>query len=613
MRSRLSMVALLSLAVPAVAGEPPAARLRLDASHIGVYGTLFEFCDFSVYKLAYSGQRAKPERLKPFRRLLHDAAAKGKRNLVGLYTFDRIRHSRPVAEYLANTDAVLDAIDLGDVYAVFLSEENVTWNHGLKVLNALYDHVKKRHPELPVYQWLTAPDVPHPKLKADGWLYDLYGASREVSRRKLAKHIVTGKPLVMCINASPSVALLEEPKGYAVSQAQVDICRELNVPMFFFCVDSKWGSPYIWLRSEDKGIVPWRRWLLGVVNQAHRTDTGKLPMPSAQYSTGRPIEAAGDEANRYELRDGFATLQFVDDANIMGLLNLRWDGMAERLHFEPQAGNMATVELQYHFTSEFEMSDIAAKLTGKSMGAPVRLALSVTGHSWPHEAAADKPQAFALNAQGAGEPKFRGREFWVRIRGEVDPRKRRVAAGHLDSLEVTCRVAPPERREVALKPDEKGSVLYRDDFASQKHLHLAHVTNKKELEWRRGMLGTHGVKGRANTVSLRWKCVSQQPLANVKVRLACSAHQHALGASNALAVSLDGKTALAEESTRDKPKNRHGQFRGTLALDLATDPRCRGIRQFWVHVRMHNGCGVKTRTSNVLDSLEIEATVEAKP
>ena len=137
MRGRLSVVALLSLAVPAVAGEPPAARRALDARDIGVYGTLFEFCDFSVYKLAYSGQRAKPERLKPFRRLLHDAAAKGKRNLVGLYTFDRIRHSRPVAEYIANTDAVLDAIDLGDVYAVFLSEENVTWNH-LRMIPEFY-------------------------------------------------------------------------------------------------------------------------------------------------------------------------------------------------------------------------------------------------------------------------------------------------------------------------------------------------------------------------------------------------------------------------------------------------------------------------------------------
>lgn len=616
-------VALLFLSAMAPAGEPPRRR-PLNFSDIGVYGTLFDFCDFSVHKLGYFGKSAKPERLGHFRKIIRETAAKGKRNLVGLYTFDRIKHSRPIAEYLANTDAVLDAIDLKDVHAVFLSEENVTWNNGLKVLNALYDHIKKRHPDLPVYQWLTAPDVPHPKLKADGWLYDLYGAGRERSRRTFAKYIVTGKPFVMCINASPSVSLLDGAKGFAVSQAQVDLCREFNLPMFFFCVDSKWGSPYIWLRSEDKAIVPWRRWLLGVVNKAHRIDlsaarlrkagTARLPLPSAQYSAGRPIEAAGDEANRYTFRDAFATAQFLDDANIMGLLNLRWDGLQERLILEPQAGKMDLVELQYHFVSEFEMSEITAKLTGRvmtSLEAPLRLALSVTGHSWPREAtppSGGKTGALTLTASGAGDAAFKGKEFWVRIVGRVDPKKRRVAAAFLDALEVTCRVAPPARREVVLTPDKQGRAAWRDDFASTKYLHLAHITNKKELEWRRGMLGTHGVTGRANAVALRWKFVSGKPLRNIRIRLDCMAHERALGASSALAASLDGKNKLAEVLTRKQPKDKHGRFRGTLELDLAKDERFQSIREFWVHAEMRNGSGVRTGTSNTLDAIEVEAS-----
>jgi len=351
MKTGMGVAALVALAAMAVAAERP-VRKPLGFADIGVYGTLFDFCDFSVYKLRYSAKTPEPERLARYRKLLHETAASGKRNLVGLYTFDRVKHSRPISEYIANTDAVLDAIDLADVYAVFLSEENVTWANGLNVLNALYDHIKKRHPTLPVYQWLTAPMAPHPKLKADGWCYDLYGP---------------------------------------------------------------------------------------------------------------------------------------------------------------------------------------------------------------------------------------------------DP--------------VTCHAAPPERREVTLKPDKTGKVAYRDDFASTKYLHLAHITNPPELEWRRGHLGTHGVKGRANVVVLRWKCVSERPLADIRVRLACSAHEKALGASNALAVSLDGKQKLAEETTRDKPKNRVGQFRGALELDLSKDKRLQGVREFWVHAEMRNGCGVKTGTSNVLDALQIGGSV----
>ena len=607
-------IGLLAVAAIALAAEQPAARKPLTFADVGVYGTMFPFCDFSVYKLIYDAKKPNPERLARFRRMLHDTAAKGKRNLLGLYTFDRIKHSRPIAEYLANTDAALDAIDLADVHAMFLSEENVTWNSGLKVLNALYDHIKQRHPDLPVYQWLTMPAVPHAKLKADGWVYDLYRADRETSRRKFMKYLVTGRPFVMCLNASPDVSLFGQPKGGAVSQAQVDLCRELDIPMFFYCVDLKWGSPYIWLRSEDEAIAPWRRWVLGVVNQCHRTDPATLPLPSAQYSTGRAIEAAGDEANRFVYREKFDSLQFVDDATIMGFLNLRWDGVSETLAFEPQAGAMDTVELQYHFVSDFELSGIAAKLTGKVMasaGSPVQIALSATGHNWPHEALAAPGQArdFALNVSAADDLKFRGKEFWVRILGKVDPAKRRVAAAVLDSLEVTCQVAPPARREVALTPDRRGRVAWRDGFDSTKHLHQAHIAGKQELEWRRGRLGTHGVKGRGNTVALRWKLVCDKPLAGVKVRLACSCNERDLGASNRLAASLDGQTKLVEQVTRGRTDTR-GRFRGTLELDLSADARFRGVRAFWVHAEMHNGCGVRTGTSNTLDAIEIEAAAE---
>jgi len=606
------MVLVFGLTAAGLRGEEKVPQRRLDFSCLGVYGTLFDFCDFSVYKLIYFGKHREPQRLEGYRRLLHETAQRGKLNLVGLYCFDRVKHSRPIPEYLANADALLQALDPRDIYAVFLNEENVTWNKGLEVLNRLYDHLKAGYPTLPVYQWLTAPAVPHPKLRADGWVYDLYRASRADFRRKLVKYIVTGKPLVMCLNASPDVAPFDSPPGFASSQGQVEVCREFNVPMFFYCVDPRWGSPSIWLRSDSPDIVPWREWLLGVVNEVHRTDTTALPLYSANFSTGQPLELAGDEANRFAFEEDFGTVQFVDDATIMGLLNLRWDGGREVLFLRPHPKGLDTVELQYHFFSEFELSGIEARLTGKLLReeAEVTLALSINGHAWVHEARATTGgQDFALVSSAEGDPNFKGKEFWVRLRGRVSSREGE-AFSLLDAFRVTGQAAPPERREVRLRPDEAGRVYYQDDFSSRKYLHLAHLTNGEQLTWTRGHLGTHGVAGRANKVVLRWKFVAEQPLANLRVHLRNWANERNLGSWNNLAVSLDGEHKLVEETTRGKPANAQGTYRGTLTLDLTADPRFAGIREFWVHVELINNSGVRTGESNGVEDLCIEATAK---
>ncbi|NOX55670.1 MAG: hypothetical protein GXP27_14770, partial [Planctomycetes bacterium] len=328
------------------------------------------------------------------------------------------KHSRPLAEYIANTDAVLDAIDLHDVYAVFLSEENVTWNNGLAILNGLYEHIKKRYPGVPVYQWLTAPAGPHAKLRADGWVYDFYGRRRDEFRRKVMEYLATGKPLVMCLNASPDVARFESPGGRTVSEEQLDVCREFNVPVFFYCVDLKWGSPGVWLHSDAPEIVPWRRWTLGAVDRMHATASGTLPLPSSQCSAGRTIEIAGDDANRYKYDEPFATSRFIYDATIRGFWNVQWGGLGEKLIITRRAGQMPAVELVYHFVSEFPIRDIRARLSGQTMGtAPVTLALSVTGNKWPWQQTARGAETTARRdfqltvSAGEASPV---REFWVR-------------------------------------------------------------------------------------------------------------------------------------------------------------------------------------------------------
>lgn len=589
-----------------------AQTTSLSFSEVGVYGTHFDFCDYSVYKIIYMGERAKPERLPPFAEKLRTTRAAGRKNLVGLYTFDRVKHAMPVAEALANTDAVLAALDLADVHALFLSEENVTWGKGLEVLNALYDHIKTRYPRLPVYQWLTSPAGPHAKLRADGWVYDYYNAGREPFRRKMTEYLVTGKPFIMCLNASPDVSLFHEPNGGAVSQEQLDVCREFAIPTFYYCVDLKWGSPAIWLHSNAPEIVPWREWLLGAVDEIHHTDTSRLPQLSAQYTDGHPIEAAGDVQNHFEFTERFDSVRFVSDATLRGFLNWRWDGGREQLVAERRAGDGEFAQLYYHFTSDFHMSRISAVLSGRLLShtvPPPVLALSVTGHNWPHAAVAAPdgtlPSDTELRLSAEDDTDFLGQDLWVRVTCPVGELRQPILA--IDTLKVTCTVEPPERREISLEPSRKGAVHYRDTFDSQKYLHLAHIENAEQLTWDRGLIGTHGVAGRGNRVGLKWKLVCEKPLSEIRVAVTGTANRKNLGSHNTVAVSLDGETKLAEDTTADKPANSQGTYQGTLTLDLTAESRCQGVSELWVHVDMTNNSGAKTRRSNTIETLEVWA------
>jgi len=537
--------------------------------------------------------------------------AQGKLNLVGLYCFDRIKHSKPVEEYFANADRMLAAIDQKKVHAYFLSEENVYWNKGLETLNAIYDHVKSRT-DVPVYQWYSTPMVHHPKQKADGWIVDPYGMRKERFRKYVMKYVVLGKPVINCQHATPLGRFaVKDPDVHVATQEQIEVCREFNVPMFFYCVDNKYGSPSIWLHSDEPKVVQIREWILGEISKIRATDTSKLPLTSANYSTGQPIPAAGDAQNRFVFEDTFHDLRrqsFIDDAFIDGFLMLRWDGQAERLHVKAKQGARDRVRLIYHFTSEFELSCMAATLTGSVAGdAQATVSLSINGHRFEHEAVAGRPGAFTLVANSEGNEEFVGKEFWVRVQAQVGDKPAEPAA--LDALRVTCQVKPPEKREVALKPDENGRVAYTDDFQTQKHLHLAEIENLGEMEWRRGSVGTHGVKGRRNEVVLRQKFTCERPLSNLRLKVESYAHR-SLGSFNIIGLSLDGKEPLIEDTTRGKERKEgkaKGKYQGTLELDASGDDRFAGVKEFWVHLTMANQAGSLTKTSNRIMSYEVVA------
>jgi len=579
---------------------------RLDHSKVGVYGTCFDFCDYSVFKIRVKDDayyRKMAERIDK----VH---AQGKLNLIGLHCFDRLKHTKPIQEYIRNADRMLGAIDLRKVHAVYLNEENVTWNKGLDILNALYDHIKANY-DIPVYQWYSNPMVAHPRQRADGWIIDPYGMGGDKFRKYVMKYVVLGKPVIDCVFASPEGKHAgRSAERLAATADQIVTCKEFNVPMFFYCVDPKRGSPSIWLKSDDPEIVKVREWTLGEIKKIHATDASTLPLPSADRSAGQPVPVAGNRDNVYEYGERFDGLRecFVDDAWIDGFRLLRWDGQKETLCVRRAMPGCQVAELTYRFVCEFDMSNMKATLDGKLVGdgSRVDLELSMDGKQFIRKAPAEKGGDFSLAVATADDENLKGRAFYVRVRanpgGPVDE------PAVLDCFRVSCTVAPPPRREVALAPDANGRVSYTDGFQTQKHLHLSEIDNADHLDWQRGWVGTHGLGTRDKVVALRQKFVSERPLSRLRVRMDSRAHR-AHAAINVLGLSLDGRQVLLQESTEGK-ENEKGAYRGTLEIDATQDPRFEKITEFWVHLIMSNGSTVGPgSTPNKITEYAIAAEV----
>ncbi|MFQ6097934.1 MAG: hypothetical protein ACE5O2_09435, partial [Armatimonadota bacterium] len=559
----------------------------LDFSRVGIYGTAFDFCDFTVFKFMAPREDAQYER---YARLVREATDRGQTVLVGLYTFDRVTHSRPVSEYIANTDALLSHLDPKTIYAVFLSEENVTWNNGLAVLNELYDHVKRKY-GLTVYQWYTPYDVPHPKQKADGWIIDPYRWRSQEFRKYLLKYVLTGKPVINCINASPEI----EP--WEASQDQVDVCREFNIPMFFYCVDPEKGSPYIWLRSDDPRLARWRSWFFETRAMAHATDASRLPLPSADYSPGRPVEVAGDEDGRFQYVENFGGLTFVDDATINRFRSIRWDGQREALALIARGDRPVSASLAYHLFSEFEMRrpSVEARFEATDASrATLRLSMSRNGRDW-RDVRVGEPL-----------PDFAGRNVWVRFAMSADEGRRGQPAAWLREFAIRGECVPPAAREVRLVPFGRGTAVeYRDDFQAQRYLHLARIEGARDLQWQRGRLGIRGADGRTVRATLRWKFTADRPLRDIRVAIESYSHR-LLGAHNEFGVSLDGANVVATQTTTGK-EAQNGRYVGTIEFDLSENPRFKDVSEFWVHAAMINSAGKRTNPSNDLRLLRVSA------
>ena len=545
-------------------------KQKLDFSKVGIYGSFFDFCDLNLRKIIYFGDMKEEKRLS-------SGVVNGKINIPEIYPFDRVSHSRPISEYLANADAILSKLDLKNIYAIILNEENVTWNNGLAILNSLYDHIKSRY-DVSVYQWLTPPNkAPHPKLRADGWVINPYGARKKVFRRRLMKHLVTGKPVINCIWASEAHHRFGDfEKMWPSSQEQVEVCKEFNIPMFFYCVDNKYKSASVWLNSNDPEIVKWREWFFKVLEEAHKIDTSKLPLPSANFSEGRKIEISRDEEGNYLYKEDFDSYKFIDDSTIEGFLSLRLDGARDVLQVVSSIFQ-AQPSLTYQFFSIYDIHNVKTILDINylSEGSGCEVGFSKDGKNWAKEMR-KKTGRWEINyATGATK------NFWVKIIFPSSGEKDKLVA-ELNKLEIEAQVEIREQDKILLRP-EKGVVKYTEDFTSQKYLHMAEkIVNSERLEWQPGRVFIRGKKGGATRSEIIYHFYTTEPINLTSVNFEGYAHKDLWG-NVTLALSRDGikweKKASIEEQSAYKNKKR---FSGIIEVKLEEEASYQNIQDLWI-------------------------------
>jgi len=588
--------------VATIAGGAGDASLSFRT--VGFYGIHLPVGDFAFLKFSYNGPADDPN-IEHYNALLEEVAQAGQKAIVGLYTFDRVTYSKPVEEYVRNTETLVSKLRQDLICAFCLSEENVTWNNGLAILNALYEAVKRRT-DLPCYQWLTVPDPPHPKLAADGWIFDAYGYRGEEFRRHLAKFVVTGLPVIACVNAtSPKPAwaaesvLVGEPGSPA--EDQMRICREFNVPVFFYAVGNHWGNVHEWFRDDEETTARSRRWALEWISRAHAEPAGTLPLRAAEYLASRPLEVCGGADKSFRVRYAFDDLSFLDYAGVEGLLSLRWDGREEKLFIEGRRASRRAV-LYWHLTSPFDMEALRAEVSGAGKDAQIALGLCPTLVHWHGQVVKAEAEEAGFTASASLPDDWHGRDAWLMLEMSLAPEGRVV----LDAIEIKGRTRPPVEKVILLQPGPEAGVLYRDDFVSPRLLHVAEIDRPEELHWRPGGWHITGAEGASNRVRVRVRFVSEKPLAEGEVRIGAVAWTRDHAARIVASLSADGERPLVRRDTAELPQDeQYARFSGVISLPLAEATELSQTKEFWLLLDFVNESGVRAGPSATISFLEV--------
>jgi hypothetical protein len=621
MSSRRSVGALVlglwfAVAVGGAAEALPGPREPLTFRDMGLYGGWNEYwlsdaCPFNYFivqavvdeqgQLSGHGMGAR----QSWNQWLQRARAQGKRIIADVEVVGWAKAENRLAFYQAGLDRFLQGVDASLLYAITLGEENIFWEGHLEILRDLYAYAKSKC-DVPVYQWYSpyagAPGFGWPHLPADGWLIDEYahgGASFERFVRSYAVHqlpvvqIVWGSPLMDCFSW--------KDRGDPAFDWQLAVCRKYGIPCSFFVWE---GHGNVWGWSPE-ALPPSRAVYDRALEWARRARAMDLAPYEKLWDDGASLlplplvcSRDGSVAFTEDFRSGGG--QVAAGAAIAGFRDLRWDGGP--LELRPRQPGPARAVLLYPLRCELPLRTAQVQVSGRCnerLDGRVEVAVSSDGRAWtpPQTLAGDGTISVDLAGQ---VPFVGGHEVHVRLvlAGRCDREGDVPVALH--ELRVTGTFEPPAEKAIRLAAAPGVPLRWEADLAGGALALTADIDNDKELEARPGELGTHGVAGYGNTVTLRQRLLCDTGVDLLTIVSQNYADQPNYGATNALGLSLDGKTVLLQQATSGSAAA------ADLTLDVKDDARFRNVREFWIHLTMECGCGVKTATTNRITAVRIE-------
>jgi hypothetical protein len=346
------------------------------------------------------------ENIKEWNQSLLKARAAGKRVLVVVSPGQGESFKEP---YYKALEQFLANINHEELYAISLGEENIPAADWVAALSDFYHRIKKKYPDLPVYQWYTCssramarPGFSYPLLPSDGWLSDEYVATPDDFEQAMRRYRMIGLPVINIIWAAPfysSSRATSVPFHSGIFDGQVRVSQKYNIPTAYFCWDgpAAAGRTHPWDKEGQKENKDLFKTVLEKINEAKTLpEESLLDWDDAAKPVKTVLEKENPNTLQYREHFELATVgntakapkhDFMERMQIRGLRHLKWAPDPARIQAVADSGGKpidASI-INHWVTPDGQKcrmdASVSVKLEPGTVGALV-LEVSTNGYDW---------------------------------------------------------------------------------------------------------------------------------------------------------------------------------------------------------------------------------------
>jgi len=190
------------------------------------------------------------------------------------------------------------------------------------------------------------------------------------------------------------------------------------------------------------------------------------------------------------------------------------------------------------------------------------------------------------------------------------------ALGMLSFGLLVLSLAVAEEPGIVIEPDDSGGFVFEDDFTTPCLLAEAFLENTGAEIWEQGALVTSG-PNRNRSVTYRFHGTRSISAMDVTVKHRTNGKN--LGGRTTLLLSANGLDWVTASTSGAQEPDSNGWLNQPLSVPGETARAFAGKTELWVRIILDNYSGLKTGTSNLVESLRVaftlgsEAATQADP